>query len=87
MPATSPAVPTISQSPATWDEMRARDQVYELERAAYTAMRAGVHDHFPDGRLPPDVELTDEQRQLIREHDEALALVRAAGSRVIQLPE
>ena len=87
MPATSPAAPTISQSPAAWDQLRARDQVYELERAAYTAMRAGVHDHFPDGLVPPDAVLTDEQRQLIREHDEALALLRAARSRIIQLPD
>jgi hypothetical protein len=87
MPATSPAEPTISRSPAAWEEMRARDQVYELERAAYTAMRAGVHDHFPDGLLPADAVLTDEQRQLIREHDEALALLRAAHSQVIQLPD
>ena len=87
MPATSPAAPTISRSPAAWDQLRAREQVYELERTAYAAMRAGVHDHFPAGRVPPDAELTDEQRRLIREHDDALALLRATRSRVIQLPD
>jgi hypothetical protein len=50
-------------------------------------MRAGVHDQFPAGRVPPDAVLTDEQRQLIREHDEMLALLRATRSRVIQLPD
>ena len=87
MPATSPAAPTISRSPAAWDQLRAREQAYELERAAYAAMRAGVHDHFPDGRVPDEASLTEEQRQLIRDHDDALSLLRAARGTVIQLPD
>jgi hypothetical protein len=87
MAATSPAVPTISRSAAAWDQMRVRDQAYELERAAYAAMRAGVHDHFPDGLLPPDAVLTEEQQQLIREHDDARTLLRAARGQVVKLPD
>jgi hypothetical protein len=86
MGAISPATP-ISQSPAAWDQMTTRDLAHELERAAYTAMRAGVHDQFPDGLVPPDAVLTEEQQQLVREHDEALALLHAAQSRIIQLPD
>jgi hypothetical protein len=87
MAATSPAVPTISRSAAAWDQMRVRDQAYELERAAYAAMRAGVHDHFPDGLLPPDAVLTEEQQRLIREHDDARTLLRAARGQVVKLPD
>jgi hypothetical protein len=87
MAATSPAVPTISRSAAAWDQMRVRDQAYELERAAYAAMRAGVHDQFPDGLLPPDAVLTEEQQQLIREHDDARTLLRAARGQVVKLPD
>ena len=87
MPATSPAVPTVSRSPAAWDQLRAREQAYELERAAYAAMRAGVHDHFPDGRVPAGAVLTEEQQQLLRDYEDALTLLRSTRGKVIQLPD